>query len=122
MEDSDMLSISQEPDVLAARLAVRGAARRMGFALTDQARFVMTADELTHSLLAHTGRGNLTIRVLHDGERRGLELVCEEFPTPEARTLAHLWPQGHASRMMDEVHLEQAVNGARRIVCRRWLA
>ncbi len=61
-------------DIIKARQLVRDCAVAEGFSLVDQTKLVTAASELARNTLVHGGGGEMHLRVLNDGARRGIKV------------------------------------------------
>lgn len=76
-DDTTVLPIQEEDDLLRARGKARSAAARVGFSTVDLTRLVNTAYQLASNMLSHAGGGELEIRCLLGG-RRGVEIIARD--------------------------------------------
>lgn len=74
----ETIRIDAESDVVAVRRAVRRVAREIALSLVEQTKLVTAASELARNALEHGGGGDVTIGVLTDGSRQGVELVVRD--------------------------------------------
>jgi serine/threonine-protein kinase RsbT len=68
--------VSRESDIVMVRKAVREAAVKLGFGVTDVTRIVTAASELARNVFHYAGKGELHQKALRDNGRIGL---CLEF-------------------------------------------
>lgn len=127
-----MVSIRADFDIVAARIAARNAARRLGFGTIDQARIATATSDLARSMLVHAGEGSVTISAVEDSTRRGLRIVFEDHGPPIVgpdELVQNGTPAGSSTsyglssseRLMDELQVESALNSGTRITCYKWL-
>lgn len=65
----------QDPyDVVMARQRARELARNLGFTLTDQTRIATAVSEAARQALEN--QGSISVDVISDGLRRGIECIC----------------------------------------------
>ncbi|MEN3331215.1 MAG: hypothetical protein V7641_580 [Blastocatellia bacterium] len=70
--------IRRESDLPRVRDRVRLAARELGFDNVTQIKLATVASELTRNIYEYAQTGSLNVSLIERGERRGLELVCED--------------------------------------------
>jgi serine/threonine-protein kinase RsbT len=71
---SETVPLAGSDDVVRARHRVRALAIELGFDLVAQTRIVTATSELARNTHLHGGGGQLTITLVADGPRRGLQL------------------------------------------------
>ncbi len=73
--------IDVEPNIVVARGAARGAARAMGFGITDQTRFATAISELTRNVIRYAGHGRCIIQDASDDKFLRLKaIVADDGP------------------------------------------
>ena len=70
--------IRRESDLPRVRDRVRLAARELGFDNVTQIKLATVASELTRNIYEYAQTGSLSVSLIERGERRGLELVCQD--------------------------------------------
>lgn len=75
---AERLPLQTEEDIVRARQTVREWARQQGFSLVDQTKLVTAASELARNTVNYGGGGMLSLAVLSQASRRGLQLVFED--------------------------------------------
>ncbi len=127
----NVVSIRSEPDVIAARMAARDIARKMGFNAIDQARIATTASELARNIFIYAGEGTVTINQVQRNELYGIELMFEDqgpgipdttHPTSAAPVHGDTPGIGllASRRLMDEMEITTSAGVGTRIICRKW--
>ncbi len=126
-----VISVRSDWDVIAARMAARDFARKMGFNTIDQARIATVASELTRSIIRAGNEGLLTIGQIHADQREGVELVfgdlTSDLHSDEPLTVGivadSLFEASivYARRLVDEVRLLTQSAERSIIICRKWL-
>ncbi|NJP06802.1 MAG: anti-sigma regulatory factor [Chloroflexaceae bacterium] len=130
----NVISIRSDLDVIAARMAARDLARKMGFSTVNQARIATATSELARNMLLHAGEGNVMIGRIDQEDRQGLLMVFEdhgpgitdlEFILAEPES-ASLIPSGSGlistRRLVDELEIASEHGVGTRVVCRKWLS
>jgi len=72
------IKLREDADIIAARSAVRGMGRDLGFGLADQARLATAVSELAHNVIKHAEQGCCVISVCEEEERMLLRIVVED--------------------------------------------
>ena len=125
------VSIETEGDIVAARRAVRDAAARAGFGVTDVTRIVTAASELARNTFQYAGKGLMHWRLVEDSGRQGLELrFVDQGPGIPDVNLA--FQQGHSTgkglgmglpgtkRLMDEMEIQSDPRQGTTITVKKW--
>jgi serine/threonine-protein kinase RsbT len=128
---SEEREIRSSEDVVGVRQLVRAKVVALEFSLIDQTKLVTAASELARNTLEHGGGGRVTLRVMEDGRRRGLQLVFEDdgpgipdvdqalkdgFSTGKGLGLG----LGGARRLSNEFQIESAPGRGTRVMIARW--
>lgn len=127
-----VVSIRSDSDVIAARMAARDAARKMGFSTIDQARIATVTSELSRNIMTDTGEGNVTISQIQRGDLLGIEIVFQNEGAESANGNAPAAEQDAANgknalelsgsrRLMDELDVDIQVERGMVVTCRKWL-
>jgi serine/threonine-protein kinase RsbT len=129
---SAQLSVGQFFDGAMAQQAARQIAHKLGFATQPGEEIVLVVTELASHMARHAGSGVLTLRLLDDGGRVGIEVEAEDH-VRAMRDPEHLFEEGTSTgavfedgpvtvnRLMDEREISSTAGLGTRIVCRRWL-
>ena len=129
---SRKIPIRSESDIVEARRLGRELAREIGFGLVDQTRIATGISELTRNVVRYAGEGVLTLAPVSLGDRRGLEITCEDhgpgIPDIE-RALRGGSGRGGGlglgipgtKRLMDEFKIRSLVGIGTTVVVRKWL-
>lgn len=116
---SETFDLRNDFDVVIARQRAREISRNLGFGLTDQTRIATAVSEVARRALAN--QGSISLGVVNEGNRRGIECICRGYDppatdTPSGRPLCGL--QG-VERLMDEFVWKS--DQERIVVMRKWL-
>lgn len=127
-----VIPIKREQDVVWSRQQGRDLGRELGFGLVDQSRIATAISELTRNILRYAGEGECRIRPVQDGERVGVEVVCEDRGPGIADIQAAL-VDGFTTRptsfgiglpgtrrLMDEMEIDSSPGAGTRVVVRKW--
>ncbi len=132
---SNIVSIRSDVDIVAARIAARDIARRLGFGTLDQARIATVTSELTRNMLSYAGEGDVIITPISRSsgtEQQGIEIVFRD-QGPGIRDAGYILEHGNtpsgkrvhglpgAQRLMDEMCVETTSTNGTCIICRKWL-
>ena len=131
MEPEARVAINREPDIVVARQQGRDLAAALGFSLGDLALIATAISEITRNVIAYATRGEMTVRVVRHGTRRGLEVVVQD-EGPGIVDLQRAMQDGYstggglglglpgARRLMDEFDIDSQVGRGTRVVMRKW--
>ncbi len=129
--DEAVVPIHVEGDVVVARRAVRDAANRMGFGITDTTRIVTAASELARNIVKYAGAGTMVIRAIEQEARAGLELVFADRG-PGIADIQQAMTEGYsttgglgmgmpgAKRLMDDMTVRSTLGEGTSVVVRKW--
>ena len=78
MEDEIRIPICADVDLIPARAEGRSLARRQGFSRTDATLIATAISEIARNIVIHAGRGEIVLRAVDDGPRRGLLVVAQD--------------------------------------------
>ena len=78
VEQTDVVPIAMDDDIVRVRQVVRDWAVRIGFSLVDQTKLVTAASELARNTLVYGRGGSLRLERLADDRRTGLRLTFED--------------------------------------------
>jgi serine/threonine-protein kinase RsbT len=128
-EAPSVISIRTDLDIIAARMAARDTARRIGFNAIDQARIAAATSELARNILLYATEGNVTIREIFLNNRHGIELVFEDKGPgindanrfmQNTTTRPDGFGLAGSSRLMDQKDIETTIGVGTRIICHKW--
>lgn len=126
-----VISIRSDLDIIAARMAARDVARKIGFSTVDQARIATATSELTRNILVHANEGSVTIREARSNNRRGIELIFEDqgpgIPDvnralKEELSGASGFGLAGSRRLMDQLEIDTTIGLGSTITCYKWLS
>lgn len=125
------VEIRSSEDVVRVRQLTREGAVAQGFSLVDQTKLVTAASELARNTLEHGGGGEVEIRLMTEGGKRGLRLIFSDkgkgipnidqalkdgFTTGGGLGLG----LGGARRLSNEFSIESKAGEGTRIMMARW--
>ena len=131
MQLESRVPVGEDVDVVVARQAGRALAEQVGMSTSLQTMIATAISEVARNIVAYAGHGEITISVVEDGARRGVQVVaCDEGNGIEDLDLA--MSDGYSSagslglglpgarRLMDDFELDSSVGRGTRVVMRKW--
>lgn len=125
------VAIASEVDIVSARKAVREAAVKLGFGVTDVTRIVTAASELARNTFLYAGTGRMRWRRLSTSGKSAIELVFEDNG-PGIADIASVMQDGYTSggglgmglpgtkRLMDEMEISSEPGKGTTVTVRKW--
>ncbi len=126
------LSVKDDADIVKVRQTGREMARALGFGVVDQTRIATALSELSRNVMLYAGGGEVTLRRVESGRRRGIEIVCEDHG-PGIDRIDLVMQEGFttgrglglglpgAKRLMDDFEVRSEKGQGTRVVTRKWL-
>ena len=126
-----VVSVALESDVTRAVLAARDLAQAAGLSSPQVGAIVTAVSELARNIVKYAGHGQIELRVVTRGSRRGLQAVAvDQGPGIESIELAM---RDHFSssqtlglglpgtqRLVDEFEIDSTPGHGTRVVVRKW--
>lgn len=130
-DDSGVLPVRSEHDIVLSRQKVRQLAVGVGLRLIDQTKLVTAASELARNTVFYGGGGDMHWEVLTQGLRRGVRLrFADQGPgIPDLeQALTDGWSSGKgmglglsgSRRLVDQFELDSAAGQGTRITITKW--
>jgi signal transduction histidine kinase len=130
-EQIGSIFIRRESDLPRVRDRVRLAARELGFDNVTQIKLATVASELTRNIYEYAQTGSVDVSMIERGERRGMEMVCEDggpgIPQVEQILSGNFQSQTGlgkgilgSQRLMDEFRIQTAPGKGTRIEAVKW--
>ncbi|MEV7229047.1 MULTISPECIES: ATP-binding protein [Polymorphospora] len=124
-------TIAADEDVVRVRQLVRTVAVAVKLSLVDQTKLVTAASELARNTLVYGGGGAVSVTVVDNGRRRGIQIAfADEGPgiTDLDLALTDGYTTGGglglglsgARRLVDEFDIETAVGRGTRVTVTKW--
>jgi RNA polymerase sigma factor (sigma-70 family) len=123
--------VEAAPDVVVARQKGRELAATVGFGPTDLTLIATAISEIARNIVKFTERGEVTIAVVEDGERRGVTVIARDAG-PGIPDLDLAMEDGYSTyggmglglagsrRLMDEFHISSEVGRGTTVVMTKW--
>ena len=127
--DDVRVRIAADADIVEARGAGRALAARLGFSRTDATLIATAISEIGRNILAHAGRGEVSIAATTDAHLLGIEVVARDRGPGIAdvdRALSEGYASGNglglpgAKRLMDEFSIETEVGRGTTVTMCKW--
>lgn len=131
MPSPDQVIIRNDFDIVAARIAARDVAKRIGFSGIDQARIATAVSELARNIFLYAGAGTVCVRSIERRGRVGIEIIFED-QGPGIANIEQVMQDGYstsrgmgmglpgARRLMDEFDLRSQEGVGTTVICRKW--
>lgn len=127
----NVVSLSADADVLVVLMRVGEESRRAGLAEADRARAMTAASELATNILKFAGHGTLTVCVIQERGRSGVEILAEDrgpgIADVEAALRDHFSTSGTLGlglpgvrRLMDDFEIASSLGAGTRVRARKW--
>lgn len=129
--NSDVLQLRSEADIVYVRQTVRKLAQEMGFGLVDQTKLITAASELARNAVKYAGSGTMRWEMVLSGGRQGLRL-CFEDQGPGIADIALAMTDGWTTggglglglsgskRLVNEFEIESQLGRGTRVTITRW--
>jgi serine/threonine-protein kinase RsbT len=78
VEASQSIPLREQHDIVLARKVAKDLAAGLGFDLLEQVHLATAVSELARNALDYGGGGEVIVRAVEDGRRRGVEFVCRD--------------------------------------------
>jgi serine/threonine-protein kinase RsbT len=123
--------IGSDRDIIIARQKGRELAARMGFSSTDLTLIATAISELARNIVLYAKRGDITLKPLRQGERRGISVVARD-DGPGIPDVARALQDGFSTsrslglglpgvrRLMDTFEVVSVVNQGTTVTVKKW--
>jgi serine/threonine-protein kinase RsbT len=78
MPDEMRIAIRADDDLVPARAQARALAERLGFSRTDATLIATAISEIARNIVVHVGKGDIVLRPVDEGARRGLVVIAHD--------------------------------------------
>jgi serine/threonine-protein kinase RsbT len=126
------VAIARERDIVVARQKGRELAASAGFGATDQTLIATAISEVARNIVVYAGSGEVLIRIVSEGARRGVLVVASDRGPGIADTSLAM-RDGYstakslgvglpgARRLMDDFTLESELGRGTTVTMRKWV-
>jgi serine/threonine-protein kinase RsbT len=123
--------IAADVDIVQARQLGRELAAQLGFSAGDQTVIAAAISEIARNILMYAKRGEMQLRTVNDGARRGLIVVAQD-QGPGIRDVERALQAGYstsgglglglpgARRLMDDFEVVSEVGRGTRVTMKKW--
>lgn len=131
METETRVPIRSDAGIVTARQTGRELAALLGFGATDQALVATAISELARNILLYAKKGEIDLRLVQDGERRGIAVTArDEGPgIPDVSRALEIGYSTSGSlglglpgvrRLMDEFEIDSQVGRGTTVSVKKW--
>jgi serine/threonine-protein kinase RsbT len=132
MGEEQVVRIDEESDILTARASAREIGAIAGFVEVDLTLIATAVSELSRNILDYAERGEIRLRVLDDGEKRGIEIVASD-EGPGIPDVEEAMRDGFSTsnglglglpgtrRLVDELEISSEPGRGTTVVARKWV-
>lgn len=125
------MTIDSDADIVSARQRGREMASGCGFPATDLAVVATAISELARNIVRYASRGEITVRVVDDNGKRGVEVIATD-DGPGIPDLALAMQDGFSTsgslglglpgvrRLMDDFEIDSEVGKGTTVTARKW--
>jgi len=129
--DEVRVSIDCDADIVSARQKGRQLASQCGFPSTDLAVVATAISELARNIVRYAVRGEVTLRLINDNGKRGIEVVAAD-DGPGIPDIEMAMQDGYSTsgglglglpgtrRLMDEFEITSSFGKGTTVTVRRW--
>ncbi|MEW6261805.1 MAG: anti-sigma regulatory factor [Thermodesulfobacteriota bacterium] len=126
------IEINTVEDIVTSRYLAKGMAGEIGFGILDQTKIATAISEITRNIIKYARDGVLSLEIIDDGNRKGLEIICTD-KGPGIRNIELAMKEGYSTsnglgmglpgvkKLMDEFSIESETDQGTTIVVRKWL-
>ena len=132
MSQAKQIPVSNDLDIVSARVEGRNVAKGLGFGVIDQARIATAISELARNVVLYASSGRIELAVVEADGRRGIQIVCRD-EGPGIADVDLVMQDGYSSqrglgmglpgtrRLMDEFQIDSKPNSGTTVTVRKWL-
>lgn len=131
MNDKTSIRVRSDADIGIARQRARALATELGFPATDLTLIVTAISELARNIILYARQGEIVLRVVEDGYRRGIVLMARD-EGPGIPNITQAMRNGYSTsgglglglpgvrRVMDEFDIVSEVGKGTTITVKKW--
>jgi serine/threonine-protein kinase RsbT len=124
--------IRSSADIVIARQQGRELASRIGFSISNLTMIATAISEVARNIVEYAGEGELTVRLIREGNRAGVKIVASD-DGPGIPDLAAVMRDGFstgqgmgmglpgARRLMDDFEISSEIAKGTTVVMKKWL-
>jgi serine/threonine-protein kinase RsbT len=125
------VQIDSDRAIVEARQRGRELANHAGFSVTDLAIIATAISELARNALRYAMRGQIAVRLLEDGSRRGIAIIASD-DGPGISNVVQALQDGFSTsgslglglpgvrRLMDEFDIESEIGRGTVVIAKKW--
>jgi serine/threonine-protein kinase RsbT len=131
--DDVVVIISSDQDIVRARQSGRELSVKLGFTVTDLTLIATAISEVARNITTYAGRGEIRLRAVDDGLRRGITVVASD-DGPGIDNIERALQDGYSSgrglglglpgarRLMDHFKIRSTPGAGTTITMSKWVA
>jgi serine/threonine-protein kinase RsbT len=124
--------VGSDADIIVARQQGRALAEKAGFSGSDLTLVATAISEVARNIVEHATRGEVVLRMIHQGDKRGISIVARD-EGPGIADIPLAMQDGYSSgkglglglpgarRLVDEFELESSVGVGTTVTMKKWL-
>lgn len=132
MKSEARITIASGADIVTARLEGRQLAAQAGFEGSDLTVIATAISEVARNIVEYARKGEITLRIVHDGSRRGLRLEAQD-EGPGIPNVELAMQDGYSTgrglglglpgtrRLMDDFAIQSKVGIGTSVVATKWI-
>ncbi len=131
MPDDVVVPVRVDLDILIARQKARDLAAGLKFSSGDTTLIATAISEVARNIVLYAGHGEIVLRLVHDGRRRGLRVIARDRG-PGIPDIARAMEDGHSTsgglglglpgskRLVDEFEITSKVGEGTAVTLTKW--
>jgi len=124
--------VGSDADIIVARRQGRALAEKAGFSGSDLTLVATAISEVARNIVEHARRGEVVLRMIHQGDKRGISIVARD-EGPGIADIPLAMQDGYSSgrglglglpgarRLVDEFEVESNVGVGTTVTMKKWL-
>jgi serine/threonine-protein kinase RsbT len=126
------IAIERDADIVTARQKGRELAATVGFTRTDQTLIATAISEVARNILVYAERGEVELRLIEDGDRRGIFIAARDHG-PGIADIELAMRDGYSTtkslglglpgsrRLMDDLAIDSELGKGTTVTMKRWV-
>lgn len=127
------VTVTSDPDIVAARTHGRALALQLGFRPVEATLVATSISELARNILLYAKQGEIVIAPIENGTRRGLKVVASD-EGPGIEDVGKALQDGYSTsgrlglglpgvrRLVDTFEIESRAGGGTMVVVKKWIS